>query len=111
MGARTLTQITTNTRRLPKLWQVQGFEKKLGSPDWLERTWSMLWTGAVGNWMHLDEPDNLLINVRGEMYVSVWAQNDTDTLNGGRNMYSTSWDLQHDITDQAWLQANPWFHK
>lgn len=111
LRARTFTQITLNTRRLEKLPQVQNIEKKLGSPDWLERTWSMFWTGAVGNWMHVDEPDNLLINVRGEMYVSVWRQEDTDIINGGRNLGAGKWDLTHDITDPAWLEKNQWFFK
>merc|ERR1711862_915734 len=88
------------------------FDKKLGSPDWLERTWSMLWTGAVGPWLHLDEPDNLLIGVRGEQYVSVWRQNDTDLINGARNMHAEGWDLTGDpVSDHDWRKKNPWIHQ
>jgi len=112
---RVLLQPTINVRRLRKL-NVE-LEKTLGSPEWLERSWSMLWAGAVGSWIHNDEPDNLLIAVNGNMTVIVFDQKDTDIISGARgpvHAFSKAFDLQAfhaDRTDPAWLAQNPWIHK
>merc|ERR1712113_484133 len=76
------SQVTVNVRRLPNLGI--DLETAFGNPPWLERVWSMLWTGAIGPWMHNDEPDNLLIALKGEMWVMVFNANDTDILSGSR---------------------------
>jgi len=114
---RVLTQPTVNTRRLPKLPPID-LEKALGSPPWLERSWSMFWSGAVGSWWHNDEPDNLLIATNGEMTVAVFEnQNDTDIISGMRgpvHKFSEAFDLSGfnpDKTDPQWLAKNPWIHK
>merc|ERR550532_946211 len=112
---RVMLQPTINVRRLPEL-KVE-LEKTLGNPPWLERSWSMLWAGAVGLWMHNDEPDNLLIAVNGEMTVMVFNQEDTDILSGARgpvHAFKEAFDLgdfHPDKTDATWLAHNPWIHK
>mmetsp|Transcript_67442 Transcript_67442/g.156568 ORF Transcript_67442/g.156568 Transcript_67442/m.156568 type:complete len:184 (+) Transcript_67442:23-574(+) len=86
----------------------------MGDPHWMERSWSMLWTGAVGSWWHNDEPDNLLIAVNRETTVAVFEMNDTDLISGLRGPFTKFFDLEGfhpDKVDPRWLANNPWVKK
>merc|ERR1719323_2209940 len=75
-------QTAINMRRLPRA--PQRIEEALGSPDWLERTWNMLWLEPVSDCWHYDDPDNLLIAVYGDIWVTVFENpEDNDLLRAG----------------------------
>mmetsp|Transcript_144268 Transcript_144268/g.350263 ORF Transcript_144268/g.350263 Transcript_144268/m.350263 type:complete len:432 (+) Transcript_144268:3-1298(+) len=111
-----LSQYTINVRRLPKIPQI-NLKEALGNPEWLERSWSMFWTGAMGIWWHNDEPDNLLIAINKEMTVAVFEMNDTDLLSGSRGpigemeKYYDLAGFHPDRVDQQWLEKNQWIKK
>lgn len=109
-------QTTVNIRRLPKL--NISMEDALGNPEWMERCWSMFWSGAVGSFWHNDEPDNFIISVNKEVNVGVFTDmQDTDLINGKKNpgdAPNPGWfDLAafhpDNVTDE-WLKSNLWLH-
>lgn len=109
---RSNSQVTINVKRLPKL-QLQDMHKNMGSPNWVERLWNLLWIGPVGDFWHFDEEDNLLICVSGNLYVAVMEQPYTDLVSGTRNIGLGFNNLigffQHRVPGQPhWVDENPW---
>jgi len=108
-------QCALNMRRLPRL--PQNVEKLLGSPEWLERTWNMLWLGPVDDCIHYDDPDNLLIAVHGEIYVTVWTDpSDNELLRaggergcwaGGASFWPTKLTRGMELEQHKWLRRFP----
>jgi len=108
-----LSQFTVNVRRLPRIPEID-LKKALGNPDWVERSWSLLWSGAMGSWWHNDEPDNMLIAVNREITVAVFEMNDTDVISGMRGPFNPFFDLDKFHPDKVtpeWLEQNQWIKK
>eukprot|EP00747_Dinoflagellata_sp_TGD_P036846 gnl/TRDRNA2_/TRDRNA2_138728_c2_seq1.p1 gnl/TRDRNA2_/TRDRNA2_138728_c2~~gnl/TRDRNA2_/TRDRNA2_138728_c2_seq1.p1 ORF type:complete len:284 (-),score=35.59 gnl/TRDRNA2_/TRDRNA2_138728_c2_seq1:3-767(-) len=105
----TMLHASVNTRRLPNL-PVKNLESLLGDFPWLERVWSNLWFGAVPDVLHYDDPDNLVIALHGDIYISVWEQNDTTLLNGGRGYWTPHFDLPSlsGFATAQTVEAAPW---
>jgi len=105
-------QCAINTRRLDKL-PIPKVEEALGSPSWLERAWSMFWLGPVGDCWHYDDPDNLLIGVHGDMWVTVFEQQDAEAMRAGgdRGCWSALNPLPQTFTDSNVMRTDPWVKK
>lgn len=105
-------QCAVNTRRLPNL-PMPPIEKALGNPPWLERAWSLFWLGAVADCWHYDDPDNLLIAVHDEIYVSFFDSKDSDLLraHGDRGCWSIASALPQTFTNTDGLSRNEWVKK
>mmetsp|Transcript_57568 Transcript_57568/g.171323 ORF Transcript_57568/g.171323 Transcript_57568/m.171323 type:complete len:317 (+) Transcript_57568:1-951(+) len=110
-------QCAINTRRLPKL-PMPKIEDALGNPDWLERAWSMFWLGPVADCWHYDDPDNLLIGVYGDIWVSVFKLKDRELMRSGgdRGCWSSlsqmplRIDTPHAMTQDWWLEKFEFIH-
>jgi len=109
------TQTTVNVRRL-KHFPLRDVHKAMGSPDWIERVWNLLWIGPVSDFWHFDEMDNLLICVSGDLFVAVMEQNITDIVSGTRNVNLGFNDLERfflraEPGKPSWVESHPWIRK
>uniref|UniRef100_A0A7S2ALE2 JmjC domain-containing protein n=1 Tax=Alexandrium andersonii TaxID=327968 RepID=A0A7S2ALE2_9DINO len=108
-----ILQCAINTRRLPEL-PMPKLEDALGNPDWLERAWSMFWLGPVADCWHYDDPDNLLIGVYGDIWVSVFQLKDRELMRGGadRGCWNPMLEPMPKRIDTFWTQqADGWLEK
>uniref|UniRef100_A0A7S0A3G8 JmjC domain-containing protein n=1 Tax=Pyrodinium bahamense TaxID=73915 RepID=A0A7S0A3G8_9DINO len=107
-------QCAVNTRRLPNL-PMPKIEDALGNPDWLERVWSMFWLGPIGDCWHYDDPDNLLIGIYGDIWVTVFEHADREVMRAGGDRGCWSLvppmpkriDQEHTELTDGWLAGFP----
>jgi len=102
------TQVTIALNRLPKL-PVKDALASMGSPSWVERLWSLLWIGPVGEFWHFDEPANFVIAINGIIRIAVIEPQVTEVISGSRDG-GNGWMELGQVT-REWLEKNPWMHK